>query len=240
MAFPNIAGHVGGDITSGILATRFLDKKEMTLFIDIGTNGEIAVTDGNHVLACSTAAGPAFEGSAIYQGMRAAPGAVEKVQITKEKVLFHTIEDIVPVGICGSGLIDAIAEMINAGIIKKTGRLTTSKEFKEKHPDSSIGERLRERNGIREFVLVYREEGEDIVITQQDIREVQLAKGTISAGISIMLDQLGGHVKDIKKVIIAGAFGSFIDKESAITIGLLPKIELDDIISAGNTAGVVR
>lgn len=235
MVFPNIAGHVGGDITSGILATRFLDIKELTVFIDIGTNGEIAITDGKKVLACSTAAGPAFEGSAIYQGMRAAPGAIEKIQIEKEKVLFRTIDDVVPVGICGSGLIDAIGEMINAGIIKKTGRLATPKDFAEKNPE--IGERLRERDGNREFVLVYKEDGEDIVITQKDVREVQLAKGAISAGISIMLDQLGVKKSDIKKVIVAGAFGSFIDKESAITIGLLPHVPLDDIISAGNTAG---
>jgi uncharacterized 2Fe-2S/4Fe-4S cluster protein (DUF4445 family) len=235
MVFPNIAGHVGGDITSGILATRFLDKKDLTIFIDIGTNGEIALTDGKTVLACSTAAGPAFEGSAIYQGMRAAPGAIEKIQIKEDKVLFRTIDDVVPVGICGSGLIDAIAQMIEAGIIKKTGRLATPKDFAQKNPE--IGDRLRERDGMREFVLVYKEEGEDIVITQKDVREVQLAKGAISAGISIMLEQLNAGMEDLNEVIVAGAFGSFIDKESAMTIGLLPKVDSDDITSAGNTAG---
>lgn len=235
MVFPNIAGHVGGDITSGLLATRFLEKTEPTLFIDIGTNGEIAITDGKSVLACSTAAGPAFEGSAIYQGMRAAPGAIEKIRIEEEKVLFRTIDDIVPVGICGSGLIDAVAEMIQAGIIKKTGRLATAKDFAEKNP--AISERLRERDGMREFVLVFKEDEEDIVITQKDVREVQLAKGAISAGISIMAEQLSLKLEDISKVIVAGAFGSFINKESAITIGLLPDVDLNNIISAGNTAG---
>ncbi|MEA4922479.1 MAG: ASKHA domain-containing protein [Eubacteriaceae bacterium] len=228
--FPNIAGHVGGDITAGILASRLLEEKELTLFIDIGTNGEIVITDGERALTCSTAAGPAFEGASIYQGMRAAKGAIEKVKITEEGVETKTIEDGEPMGICGSGLIDAVAQMLKAGLVKKTGRLASP-------GDDTLTGRIRESKNGREFVLVEKNEGEDIVITQNDVREVQLAKGAISAGISIMLRMLGTTPDKIRKIIIAGAFGNFINKESAKTIGLLPDISSDSIVSAGNTAG---
>jgi len=234
---PNIAGHVGGDIVAGILASRLLSKKELTLFTDIGTNGEIVLTDGNRSLACSTAAGPAFEGAAIYQGMRAAPGAIEKLKIEKDDVLFKTINDVPPVGICGSGLIDTIAQMIKAGLINKKGRISDPEKYRQAHNGSQLAERIREGEAGREFVLVYKTDGEDIVVTQKDVREVQLAKGAVSAGISIMLEQLHKQEKDIGGVIIAGAFGNFIDKESAVTIGLLPEMPLEKIFSAGNTAG---
>lgn len=237
MLMPNIAGHVGGDIVAGILASRLLGKKKLTLFTDIGTNGEIVITDGKRSLACSTAAGPAFEGAAIYQGMRAAPGAIEKLKIEKGDVLFKTIDDVPPVGICGSGLIDTVAQMIRAGLINKKGRIADPRKYKEEHGASELAGRIREAEDGREFVLVYKTDGEDIVITQKDVREVQLAKGAVSAGISIMLEQLGKKENDIDSVIIAGAFGNFIDKESAVTIGLLPEMPLEKIFSAGNTAG---
>ncbi|MEG0392821.1 MAG: ASKHA domain-containing protein, partial [Anaerovoracaceae bacterium] len=237
MLFPNIAGHVGGDITAGIIASRLFDEKELTLFIDIGTNGEIALTDQGRTLACSTAAGPAFEGAAIHQGMRAAPGAIEKLTITDEDVFFTTIDGVRPVGICGSGLIDAISELWSYGLIKKTGRLLSKEELEKKKPETKIAERLREGSSGREFVLIFKEDEEDIVITQNDIREVQLAKGAISAGITIMLEKLEKTEQDIHKIIVAGAFGNFINKESAVNMGLLPKVSLDRIYSAGNTAG---
>ena len=216
---PNIAGHVGGDITSGIVASRVLDMEGLTLFIDIGTNGEIVLTDGNECYACSTAAGPAFEGSAISCGMRAADGAIEAVRIEGGKVTFSTIgsteEQTVPAqGICGSGLIDAIAQMLDAGIISRSGRMAGG-----------------------DFILLERDNEDDIVITQKDIREVQLAKGAIKAGIEIMLKRVGKTVSDIDRVVVAGAFGNYIDKESAVRIGVLPQIDPEKIISAGNTAG---
>ena len=233
MLVPNIAAHVGGDITAGIIAARLFERKGLVLFIDIGTNGEIALSDGKRTLACSTAAGPAFEGAAIHQGMRAAKGAIERVQIRDEKLLFGTIENTEPMGICGSGLIDAVAEMLKFGLINNTGRIVTAKDMEGSKPAA----RLREGESGREFVLVFKENGEDIVITQKDIREVQLAKGAISAGISVMLGKLGKTVKDIDSVIVAGAFGNFIDKESAVAIGLLPKLDLEKIHLAGNAAG---
>lgn len=175
---PNIAGHVGGDITAGILAARILETDGVTLFIDIGTNGEIVLTDGARSLACSTAAGPAFEGTITRNGMR------------------------------GSELIDAIAQMLDAGIIDKTGRLISADQAEE-----------------------------NMAITQKDIREVQLAKGAISAGVQIMLRKLGKTADDIDRVIVAGAFGNYINKESAVKIGILPDIAPEKIIFEGNTAG---
>ncbi len=237
LVLPNIAGHVGGDITAGIVASRLLEQKGLTVFLDIGTNGEIVLTDGISSLACSTAAGPAFEGSAILHGMRAATGAIEKIKIEDGEVLFKTIGECEPQGICGSGLIDAIAQMIDQKLIHKTGRLISADDVDKKHLNQNLKERLIEVDGERRFVLVFKENGEDIVITQNDIREVQLAKGAIAAGIALMLEEMKKTTDDIDQVIVAGAFGNYIDKESAVTIGVLPKINLEKILSAGNTAG---
>lgn len=235
---PNIAGHVGGDITAGIIATRLMNASDLTLFIDIGTNGEIVLSTKDKTVACSTAAGPAFEGAAIYQGMRAAAGAIERLKIQEGAVLFQTIENCEPVGICGSGLIDAIAEMFRVGIIKKNGKLLMEEELTDEKLKKQMGNRLRKTGDQKEFVLVFKENTEDIVITQKDIREVQLAKGAIYAGVKILLEELGFTIGDIDKVIIAGAFGNYINKESAVTMSLLPAVEYSKIVSVGNAAGV--
>lgn len=239
---PNIAGHVGGDITSGIVASRVLDMEGLTIFIDIGTNGEIVLTNGSESYACSTAAGPAFEGSAIKCGMRAADGAIETVKIEGGDVFLNTIGSadgqILPAqGICGSGLIDAIAQMLDAGLIDKKGRLAAADEAEKRGFDPALSERLVESEDGRYFILLARDNGDDIVINQNDIREVQLAKGAIKAGIEIMLRRLEKTVDDIDQVVVAGAFGNYIDKESAVRIGVLPQIPLEKIFSAGNTAG---
>lgn len=234
---PNIAGHVGGDITAGIVATRILDETKRTLFLDIGTNGEIVLAHGGRALTCSTAAGPAFEGATIRFGMRAAPGAIEKIQIREGEVFIKTVENDEPVGICGSGIIDAIAEMLGAGLINNKGRLASAEDLLKASPDNVLAERLINTEEGREFVLVYKEDGHHIVITQKDIREIQLAKGAIAAGISIMASRMGMKISDIEKVIVAGAFGNFIHKESAVAIGLIPAMAMNRILSAGNTAG---
>ena len=235
---PNIAGHVGGDITAGIAAARVLEQQGLTMFIDIGTNGEIVLGDGKGTLACSTAAGPAFEGAAILNGMRAVAGAIEQVHITEDgEVFFNVIGDCEPQGICGSGLIDAIAQLLNAGLINKSGRLAGAEDIEKKGLHEAFSERLAEVEGERRFILVSKVCGEDIVITQNDIREVQLAKAAVSAGISLMLEELRRRQSDIDRVIIAGAFGNYIDKKSAVRIGLLPDISEDNIVLAGNTAG---
>lgn len=239
---PNIAGHVGGDITAGILASRILDMKGLTLFIDIGTNGEIVITDGKESYACSTAAGPAFEGAAIKCGMRAADGAIESVRIEGGAVILDTIGSadgqILPAqGICGSGLIDAVAGMLDAGLIDRKGRLAAADEASKRGFDPALSGRLIEDENGRYFVLLAGENEDDIVISQNDIREVQLAKGAIKAGIEIMLKRFGKTVGDIDRVVVAGAFGNNIDMKSAVRIGLLPDVPLESIIPAGNTAG---
>ncbi len=235
---PGIAGHVGGDITAGVLATRMLNKPAGTLlFLDIGTNGEIVLTDRVKTLACSTAAGPAFEGASISCGTRAIPGAIEKVKITGDIIKVETIESLPAIGICGSGLIDAIAEMLKAGLISNTGRLLSSEEWSEIHPDSQLGPRLRNGTNGREFLLAGGGDPKEVVITQKDIREVQLAKGAVSAGISILLGKLNILPCEINKFVIAGAFGNFIDIQNAMTIGLLPAVELNQVSFCGNAAG---
>jgi len=234
---PNIAGHVGGDITAGIVATRILNEKKRTLFLDIGTNGEIVLAHNGVAMTCSTAAGPAFEGATIRFGMRAAPGAIEKIQIRDGEVFIKTVDNDEPVGICGSGIIDVIAEMLGAGLINNKGRLASAEELMKASPDNMLAERLINTEEGREFVLVYKEDGHHIVITQKDIREIQLAKGAIAAGIAIMSNRMGMKISDIEKIIIAGAFGNFIHKESAVAIGLIPTLPMNRILSAGNTAG---
>ncbi|KJS23575.1 MAG: hypothetical protein VR72_00190 [Clostridiaceae bacterium BRH_c20a] len=235
---PNIAGFVGADTVGVILATGLDKSRELRLAIDIGTNGELVLGSEKGLYACSTAAGPAFEGAQIKFGMRAAPGAIERVDITGDVVL-QTINSLPSVGICGSGLIDAVAEMLKAGIIDYTGRITDPKG------DNDLPVQIRKRiipgaSGF-DFVLDYREGNgldEDLLITQKDIRELQLAKGAILAGIQVLLEELGVREQDITEILLAGAFGTYIRKESAWRIGLVPNLDLERIRAVGNAAGV--
>lgn len=222
---PNLAGHVGGDINAGIVASRLLDQKELTLFIDIGTNGEMALTDGKRILVCSTAAGPAFEGAGISQGMRASAGAVEQVSIRGDQVVLSVIGGGAPTGICGSGLISAVSEMVREGIVDATGKMDQA------HPLVHLVD------GRQTCILGEKTDGSVIGLTQKDIREVQLAKGAMQAGASILLKNLGRKPEEIQKVLIAGAFGNFIDRGAASRIGLLPRIPLERIETVGNAAG---
>lgn len=221
---PNIAGHVGGDITAGMIAAEVLGDG-LTVFIDIGTNGEIVLADGNNVLACSTAAGPALEGASIRHGMRAANGAIERVRIVNGQVKIETVGGVPAAGICGSGLIDAIAQMLEAGLIDETGRI-----MDDKNPEVIRGERAEKR-------IVLTDMPEEIAVTQKDIRQVQMAKAAIAAGIQILLKEADRDVDDIDRVVIAGAFGNHIDIDSAVRIGLIPKVSRKKIVMAGNTAG---
>lgn len=235
---PCIAGHVGADITAGLVAVDLTEQTEATLFIDIGTNGEIVLSAAGRMLACSTAAGPAFEGSSIYQGMRAADGAVEKIRIDEGGVRVKTIGDAPAVGICGSGIIDAAAQLVRAGVADKSGRLLTEEKLLAKGMPQPVVACAREGANGREFVLAAREGAEDIVINQKDLREVQLAKGAIQAGVQIMLEECGLGLDDLGQVLIAGAFGNHIDVESAVAIGLIPDIDRAKIRFVGNAAGL--
>lgn len=226
---PNIAGFVGADHVSMLLATGIQEAKQNTLYIDIGTNTEITLIMNHRMLCCSTASGPAFEGAHIRDGMRATDGAIEKIRIDGEEIRFHTIGDKKPTGICGSGIIDAIAQMLKSGILDERGI------FNESHPLVRKGERGPE------LVIVQGDKtahGSDILINRKDISEIQLAKGAIRAGIELLLAETGGGIQHIEKVIVAGAFGSFIDIRSAKIIGLFPDLNTSRFKQVGNAAGM--
>jgi len=236
---PNISAFVGADIVAGILAICMWENEKISLFIDLGTNGEIVLGSKRKIWACSTAAGPAFEGARISSGMRAAEGAIDKVKIDNESITYRVIKDGKVRGICGSGLIDLIAELIKLGLIDKSGKLIDREEC-----ESNLCEEIKKRiiNGQKgnKFLLVKGKEtenGKSVYLTQKDIREVQLAKAAIFAGIKILLKEVNIPQEDIQKILLAGAFGNFIDKKSATRIGLIPYLPLGKIESVGNAAG---
>jgi len=234
---PNIAGHVGSDITAGVISTDILHEEGIHLMIDVGTNGEIVLTGKGTAMTCSTAAGPAFEGSSVFKGMRAAEGAIERIQMD-EDVHIKVIGNAAPKGICGSGIIDAVAQLVRNGLIDWTGKFIKPEAMRKKNISESIVSRFRKSERGNEFVLAYNSDVEDVVILQKDIREVQLAKAAIYAGIKIMMKRMKITDEDLEMIHIAGAFGNYIDIDSALTIGLLPKINKDKIISEGNSAGI--
>ncbi len=237
--FGVIGGFVGGDTVAGILASEISDGPGPVLFVDIGTNGEIVLAKDGKMLAASTAAGPAFEGARISCGMRATAGAIEKIIFTDD-IRCSTIGNVEPVGLCGSAIIDLTSEMLRAGLICSTGRLLSPDELPETTPDK-IKQRVCENSdGQLEFLLAESANGKDevkIVFTQRDIRELQLSTGAIRAGINIMLKKAGIKVSDLKRVLIAGGFGSFIRRANAQRIGLLPnQIDHQKISYIGNAS----
>ncbi len=238
VVLPNVAGYVGAD-TVGVMLAAGVDRLPgITLAIDIGTNGEMILAGPDRILTCSTAAGPAFEGAEIKCGMRAAEGAIEAVRIG-EDVELTVIAGKKAKGICGSGLIDAVAEMHKAGVIDATGRLASKPEQLDKL-SPPVRERVRRNEQGSEFILVWRQDsdtGEDIVLSQKDIRELQLAKGAIKAGVQILLREMGVSAESIDRVLLAGAFGNYIKTDSAVGIGLLPPLPLERIETIGNAAG---
>lgn len=206
---PNIAGFVGGDTVGCMVATRFDQEEELTLLIDIGTNGEMVLGSRHRRVACSTAAGPAFEGARISCGMRGAEGAVDHVMLEGGKITYHVIGETEPEGLCGSGLLDLVAVLLDAGILDESGYLEG-----------------------KAYALCG-----SVVLTQKDVREVQLAKAAIRAGIELLAERMGVLVSDIQKVYLAGAFGNFLTPASACRIGMIPPVLQDRIIPIGNAAG---
>lgn len=233
-AFPNIAGFVGGDTVAAVLAAEMDKADKLKLLIDIGTNGEIVLGANGKYLACSTAAGPAFEGVQISCGMRGASGAIDHVSIGEEYE-YTVIGNTSPRGIAGSGLVDAVAELFKAGIVDEKGRLLKAEEIKD-----PIGKQYKDKitsiNGITAFVIAEGSSG-PVYINQKDIREFQLAKGAIAAGIEVLLKEYGAETKDIDEVFLAGAFGNYLRPESACDVGLIPKELKDRIKGIGNAAG---
>ena len=236
---PNVAGFVGADIVGVLLTTLIHRSQEICIALDIGTNGEIAVGSRDGVLVCSTAAGPAFEGARIRHGMRASAGAVHRVHVEDGALVVETVNEQPPVGICGSGLIDAAALLLNHGLMDESGRILLSSEVRE--DDSAfLKERLYEDGDTRGFIVAYPHEsttGDAVVITQQDIRELQLAKGAIFAGIQMLKKELGITDEDVAKIYLAGAFGNYLNPASAMRMGLIPFVPLKKVVSIGNAAG---
>lgn len=228
--FPGIGRFVGGD-TVGVIIAAGLDADRRTrLAVDVGTNGEIVLGARGRLVACSTAAGPAFEGAHISHGMRAATGAIDRVDLVDGDIRCHVVGEAQPQGVCGSGLIDAVAVLLHAGLVEPSGRLLAPEEC-----PASIAQALRSRlqnvNGERAFLLA-----EGVFITQRDLREVQLAKGAIAAGARILMRTLNVRTEDLEEILLAGAFGNFLRRDNAIRIGLLPAVEPHKVSFVGNAA----
>lgn len=231
---PVIGGFVGADNVAVLMATDLLKSKETCMAIDVGTNTEIDLCFNGRVMADSCASGPAFEGMSIKHGMRAASGAIERISIDPESydVAYETIGGEPPVGLCGSALIDALAELLKAGLIDLSGAFN--------HELAKQTKRLRRgEDGAWEFVVAWSGEtgtGEDIVITQRDIRELQKAKAAMHTGAAILMKRLGVKSKEIKKLFIAGAFGNYLNPDNARVIGMIPEVPLSRIRFIGNAA----
>ncbi|HAJ33945.1 MAG TPA: hypothetical protein DCK79_11450 [Candidatus Atribacteria bacterium] len=236
---PNISAFVGADIVAGILGICMWKNEKISLFIDLGTNGEVVLGSKKKMWTCSTAAGPAFEGARISSGMRAVEGAIDKVKIDNKSIDYRVIKDVKVRGICGSGLINLIAELLKLGLINKSGKLIDREECSPELSEE-IRKRIIKEQKANKFLLVKEKEtenGKPIYLTQKDVREVQLAKAAIYTGIKILLREVNISPEDIQKILLAGAFGNFIDKESAIRIGLIPQLPLGRIKCIGNAAG---
>lgn len=236
LLLPVIAGFVGADTVAVMTACGLDSEKRPTLTVDIGTNGELVLSDGLRIAACSTAAGPALEGAKISRGMRGVPGAVDHVYLDDSGISFSVIGGDAPMGFCGSGLIDLLAVLLDAGLLDETGRFVDEDEL----PDSracALYQNMIEIDGQRAYRLAFSADGSPVALTQRDVREVQLAKGAIAAGIRLMAKHLNLPLEKIQQVQIAGAFGNYMSPVSACRIGMIPMCLHDRIVAVGNAAG---
>ena len=239
---PNIAGFVGSDTVGVILAGGLHHQDSVRLAVDVGTNGEIAMSAPSKLIACSSPAGPAFEGARIKMGMRAAQGAIDHVKFENGRLHYSVIGDVTPVGICGSALIDITANLIRVGMLNWRGAFIAKDDLSASVPND-LRDRLIEGEQSRDTYLVVARAGEhgaerDVIFTQQDIREFQLAKGAIRAGEMVLQQHMGYQDDELEAVLLAGAFGTFINLENAREVNLVPDIPLERLQSVGNAAGV--
>jgi uncharacterized 2Fe-2S/4Fe-4S cluster protein (DUF4445 family) len=237
VVFPSFGAYVGGDITAGLLASGMDRDARVRLFIDIGTNCEIVLGNREWLLATAAPAGPAFEGAAIRCGMRAADGAIEVVTITGDELSLKVIGDVEPQGLCGSGLVDAVTGLVAVGLLDESGRFISEEAAEHRAP--GIADRLTTIGKERVFVLHWRGSGaeDSIYLSQRDVRELQFAKAAIATGWQILLEEAGLTAADVKQVLLAGSFGSYLSAANAIRIGLVPKVPVPRVVSAGNVAG---
>jgi len=236
--FPSLGAYVGGDIVAGMLATGLTRDRRLRLFIDVGTNSEIALGSVDRVLATAAPAGPAFEAAQIRCGMRAADGAIEGVRIDGDALELEVIGDVAPIGMCGSGLVDAVAGLVHCGLLDHSGRFMPDEQAAERLP--GLGSRLTKIGEERVFVLNWSDSGEpaeSVFLSQRDVRELQFAKASIATGWNILLADLGVAADEITQVLLAGSFGAYLTPLSAVRIGLVPRLALPRIVSAGNVAG---
>ncbi|MBM3249511.1 MAG: DUF4445 domain-containing protein [Candidatus Omnitrophica bacterium] len=227
---PGVASYVGGDITSGILSSGLYKEDSLSILIDIGTNGEIALGNRDFIVSCAASAGPAFEGSGLTCGMRASGGAIQKVRIDPagDRVDYDVIAGTPPVGICGSGYIDILAQMLKAGLIDRAGKISAGERRRIRH--SELG---------KEFVLAFKEESltaADIVINESDIDNLKRAKAAIYSATSVLARHMRVDLADIRKFFIAGGFGNYLDIENALFIGLLPDLSRERFVFIGNSS----
>ncbi len=218
---PVIAGYVGADHVSMLLATEAWRSVGNIIALDIGTNTEISLISNKKVTCCSCASGPAFEGAHIHEGMRAAPGAIERARWSEGKILWQTIDNQAPVGICGSGILDVVASLLDGGLVKSTGALKTDSESGYEIVQAS-------QTGL----------GRALMVTRKDINEIQLAKSAIRAAVEILLQEARLRSSDLDTFIVAGAFGTYLDLRSAVRIGMFPPLPLEIFHQVGNAAGV--
>jgi uncharacterized 2Fe-2S/4Fe-4S cluster protein (DUF4445 family) len=229
VVFPSLGAYVGADIVAGMLATGLTRDTRLRLFIDVGTNSEIALGSHDRVLATAAPAGPAFEAAQIRCGMRAAEGAIEGVRVAGDELELQVIGDVEPVGLCGSGLVDCVAELVGAGLLDHSGRYVPDETAAEIAP--ALAARLTKIGEERVFMLA-----SGVYLSQRDVRELQFAKASIATGWQILLAELGVTVEDISQVLLAGSFGAYLSPASAVKIGLVPRMALPRIVSAGNVA----
>jgi uncharacterized 2Fe-2S/4Fe-4S cluster protein (DUF4445 family) len=235
--FPSLGAYVGGDIVAGMLASGLTRDRRLRLYIDVGTNSEMALGSVDRVLATAAPAGPAFEAAQIRCGMRAADGAIEGVKIGADDLTLEVIGDCEPIGMCGSGLVDAVAELVQSGLLDRSGRFIPDEDAHERFP--GLASRLTKIGEERVFVLQWRgdDPAESVFLSQRDVRELQFAKASIATGWDILLRELGVDASEISQVLLAGSFGAYLTPLSAVRIGLVPRMALPRIVSAGNVAG---
>ncbi len=239
VVFPSFGAYVGGDIVAGLLASGMDRDGRIRLFIDVGTNCELVLGNSERLLATAAPAGPAFEGAAIRCGMRAAPGAIEVVRMTPDELELGVIGDGEPEGLCGSGLVDAVAGLVERKLVDSSGRFVSDEEAARIAP--GLGSRFALLGSERVFVLHWRGEVGDVAnsicLSQRDIRELQSAKAAIATGWHVLLEEAGLKVGDLQQVLLAGSFGSYLSPASAIRLGLVPNLPVSRVLSAGNVAG---
>ena len=237
--FPSFGAYVGGDITAGLLASGMNRDARTRLFVDIGTNCEIVLGNRDWLLGTAAPAGPAFEGAAIRCGMRAADGAIEVVSMTPDGLDLKVIGDAPPAGLCGSGLVDAVAGLVRLGLLDRSGRLIPEQDAAAIAP--GLAARLTQLGAERVFVLHWLGEPGDVAqsiyLSQRDVRELQFAKAAIATGWDILLEEAGLAPGDIQQVLLAGSFGSYLSPANAIRLGLVPRLPVLRVVSAGNVAG---